>query len=108
MSADYIDRFNKLIRGNQKSAAHLAVVAEHTEEEKLLKALDDVARNDSIFPTLDKWFDSLIKLARAQQRASLTNHPLMCHYDGQVAALESLKATLLSFRREGDSSPQQR
>ena len=100
----YFERFQKLVNGSRKAPIANKVIEEVSEQDRLLKALDDVARNDAIHPILDKWFDSLIKVARELQRASLTNHPLMCHYDGQVAALESLKATLQSLRRDGGSS----
>jgi hypothetical protein len=98
------ERFRKFAF-NTRPPVVIPVPPPPTEEDLIVGELREMVKRDEIFATLVAWLDLLTTKSRALHRSSLTNHPLMCHYDGQVAALESLKAILTSLRRESVSSP---
>lgn len=95
-----MSRFSDIIRrGNLRAVETPQPPPPPSKEELLESDLRLLANQDEPFRILSDWFDQCISRTKAQEAAALSNHPLMCHYHGQVVAFESLKTYLSVLRK---------
>lgn len=92
------ERFAKLLRPRNVKAVEQDAPTPPTPQELLEGRLRDLATNDEHTSTVLDWLDECIARAEVQVAASIQNHPVMCHYHGQVTVLKSLKLYLNSLK----------
>jgi hypothetical protein len=88
-----MDRFRSLIdRGTKFASPQHDPINPPSPEERDVTELTKILReNESLLPLLSRILDNLASKAEMMERNSLSTHPLMTYYHGQVDAFKSLK-----------------